>query len=261
MGAPVSARPLIGLTTSEVRSAGRSTPTPEGEPVSCELALGVEYVRAIDAAGGAPMILPALDHAAVDALLEPLCALCLTGGPDVHPLAYGAREDSMLGPTWPEIDRFELALARGADARGLPILAICRGAQVLNVARGGTLFQHLPDRPGSLPHRQSARGSATSHRVSFAVGSVAETILGRDLLDVNSFHHQAVDRLGSGLRATAWADDGVIEAIEAEDRDFVIGVQWHAESLADRPEEGALFGALVAWARRFTRTASRRRAA
>jgi putative glutamine amidotransferase len=118
--------------------------------------------------------------------------------------------------------------------------------QTLNVSRGGTLHQHLPDRPGvELQHRQTEPGTQASHDVTLAEGSRLAELVGGTDAEVNSFHHQAVDRLGHGLRAVAWSSDGVIEAVEAPARPFVIGVQWHAETLVHRPEHAALFSGLV----------------
>ena len=133
MGAELTGRPLIGVTTSEVRVAEKVDQTPEGEPPRREMALGLRYASAIEAAGGLPVVLPPLSLAAVEPLLDRLSGLCLSGGPDLDPTAYSERRHPRLGPTEPQLDRFELGLARAADARGLPLLAICRGAQALNV--------------------------------------------------------------------------------------------------------------------------------
>ena len=242
----MTAPPLIGVTTSEVRMAEQVEPTPQGEPPRREMALGMTYLKAIEAAGGLPVVMPPLELGAVEPLLDRLDGVCLSGGPDLDPEAYHDRRHPELGPVEPELDRFELALARAADARGLPILAICRGAQALNVARGGTLHQHLPDRPGtSITHRQRRAGDQTTHSVDIAPESLLARVMRRSRARVNSFHHQGVRRLGAGLRATAWAPDGVIEGIEAPARPFVLGVQWHAETLTARREHAALFEALV----------------
>ncbi|HEX6116777.1 MAG TPA: gamma-glutamyl-gamma-aminobutyrate hydrolase family protein, partial [Solirubrobacterales bacterium] len=151
-----------------------------------------------------------------------------------------------LGPTWRELDVAELAVAREADVRGLPILAICRGAQALNVARRGTLFQHLTDRFGEeVKHRQASIGTEPVHRVDVDPESTLAKALGATSIEVNSFHHQAADELGRGLRAVGFSPDGVIEAMEAPGSRFVVGVQWHAESLTERPEQANLFRAFV----------------
>ena len=245
--------PLIGISTSEMRMPARVLPLPQGEPAQRELALGMAYARAVEAAGGLPVVLAPIDPGAVDALLSRLSGLCLPGGPDLHPQWYGDAPHPELGPTEPELDAFELALARRADALGMPILAICRGAQLLNVARGGTLHQHLPGRPVPLEvaHRQAAPPERASHAVEVEGGSLLAIWTGAGRLEVNSFHHQAVRRLGADLRAVAWAPDGVVEAIEAPDRPFVLGVQWHAEGLVGRPEQESLFTAFVEAARAY----------
>ena len=266
MGFELSSRPLIGVTTSEVRLADKVDQTPEGEPPRKEMALGLRYAGAIEAAGGLPVVLPPLSLAAVEPLLDRLSGLCLSGGPDLDPVAYSERRHPRLGPTEPQLDRFELGLARAADARALPLLAICRGAQALNVVRGGTLHQHLPDegpegchaggaglaRPGPSPsvqHRQTRPSEEPTHSVKVHHASLLARLVGRGTLEVNSFHHQAVARVGRGLTPVAWAPDGVIEAIEDQRRPFTLGVQWHAECIAARPDQDALFRGLVASAR------------
>ena len=231
-------RPLIGVTTSELRASSAGTLRRHGEPPHAEMALGMTYLRAIEAVGGMPVVLPPLGEA--HALLDRLDGICLSGGPDLDPDAYGALErHAELGPTEPSLDAFELALARAADERGMPILGICRGAQALNVARGGTLHQHVPG------HRQTERATATTHTVHVEESTQLGALVGMRPLRVNSFHHEAVEKLGRGLRAVAHAADGIIEAIEAPGAGFVLGVQWHAEGLVDVPRHRALFEALV----------------
>jgi putative glutamine amidotransferase len=267
MGARVSATPpgdapLIGVTTSEVRRKDAIKPTPQGEPAQTELALGLDYVRAIEAAGGLPVVLPALAPAAVAPLLECLSGICLSGGPDLEPGSYGGGSHPQLGPTEPDVDRFELAAARLAWERDLPLLAICRGAQTLNVSRGGTLVQHLPERPGvRLQHRQTAPAARTTHAVKVEPGSLLNEVLGKRSVRVNSFHHQGVARTGRGLRVSARAPDGVVEAVEAPGRRFVLGLQWHAECLAHRADQAALFSGLVDAAGAFAQDRDVRRAA
>jgi putative glutamine amidotransferase len=232
-------RPLIGVTTSELRSSSAGTLRRHGDPPHPEMALGMTYLKAIDAAGGIPVVLPPLGD--VEAFLTRLDGICLSGGPDLDPDAYGAADRHVeLGPTEPSLDAFELALARAADAHAIPILGICRGAQALNVARGGTLHQHVG------AHRQTEPATATTHTVHVEDGSRLAALVGGRPLRVNSFHHQAVDRLGRGLRAVAHAADGTIEAVEAAGGRFVLGVQWHAEGLVHEPRHRVLFEALVA---------------
>jgi len=253
--------PLIGVSTSEMRAPARTHALPESEPPMRELALGLSYPRSVERSGAIPVVLPPMELANVEALLDRLSGLMISGGPDVHPSAYGAQPDPALGPTEPDLDAFELELIRRADERGMPILGICRGEQLLNVARGGTLVQDIPTALGSgVEHRQEQPGRIPTHDLVVASGSRLEGVLGREARDVNSFHHQCVQRLGRGLRPVAWAPDGVVEAIEAPDRDFVVGVQWHAESLAEREDHVGLFGAFVAAAARYD-AAGRRAAA
>jgi putative glutamine amidotransferase len=245
-------RPLIGVTTSEIRRTESMEPIPQAEPPArFEMALGLPYLRGLEAAGGLPVVMPPLEEDAIESLLDRFDGICLSGGPDLDPSGYGAEPHPALGPTEPELDRFELAVARRADAREMPILAICRGTQALNVVRGGILHQHLPEISTEIAHRQRTPGQETSHPVAIEAGSKLAAAIGDgsievgDELDVNSFHHQAIDRLGEGLRVSARAPDGTIEAVEDPDRPFLIGVQWHAETLVHRSYEAALFRRFV----------------
>jgi putative glutamine amidotransferase len=240
------ATPLVGVTTSEVRTARTLKPIPHGEPTPHEFALAISYIRAIEQAGGVPVIVPPMGDVQLEPLLDSIDGLCLPGGPDLDPSTYGEREHPRLGPFDPEIDRFELHVARCADERRLPILAICRGAQALNVSRGGTLIQHLPDLGTELQHRQTTPGTETSHSVSVDPGSLLHRIVAAEVIEVNSFHHQGIKRLGRGLRGVAFAPDETIEGLETDDREFCLGVQWHAETLVHREEHVALFEAFVA---------------
>src|SRR5437764_8285399 len=239
-------KPLIGVTTSEVRPGEIATLRRHGEPPNPEMALGMTYVRVLEAAGALPVVVPPLVDEDVPRLLARLDGLVLSGGPDLAPSAYGAKPHQELGSTEPGLDAFEYAMAREALGLGLPMLGICRGAQTLNVARGGTLHQHLPDGVGDvMRHRQSVDGRVPTHPVTILPGSRLAAVLGTTQLSVNSFHHQAVDRLGTGLCACAWAPDGAIEAIEDPERPFVVAVQWHAEALQGVPSHLALFEELV----------------
>jgi putative glutamine amidotransferase len=245
----LSRQPLVGISTSEVRSPGDRELVSQGEPARTELALGERYLDAVRAAGGMPVILAPVDADEVDSLVGRLDAVVLSGGPDLHPSAYGALPHAELGPTEPQLDRFELDLARTAVTRGLPVLGICRGMQVLNVALGGSLHQHLPDLGDAVDHRQQGAANEPSHRVTLARDSRLTKVIGRRYLEVNSFHHQGLHALGKGLAIAAHAPDGHVEAIEARGRRFTFGVQWHAECLLERPEHLALFRGLVRAAR------------
>jgi putative glutamine amidotransferase len=242
--------PLIGVSTSEVRVGESARPLPEGDPPQREMVLGMVYAGAVQRAGGIPVVLPPISPEDVPTLVRRLQGVCLSGGPDLDPAAYRARAHAELGPIEPELDAFELELARCAFEAGLPVLGICRGCQVLNVTRGGSLHQHLPDvTDGRVVHRQTEPGRVTTHHVDVAAGTRLARIVGAGDLPVNSFHHQAADRLGDGLVPVAWSPDGVVEAVEDPDAPFFLGVQWHAEGLFERPQHGALFEALVAAAR------------
>lgn len=243
-------RPLIGVTTSEVRRAETITQTAEGDPPRHEMALGLTYLRAIERAGGIPVVMPPLHSDAIEPLLDRVNGVCLSGGPDLDPDSYQEPRHPKLGPTEPDLDRFELSMAQAADERGKPILAICRGAQAINVARGGKLLQHIPDNQSEangdrIAHRQQAPGDVVTHSVEIEPSSRLSSIIGSGKAAVNSFHHQASDRLGEGLVPVAWAQDGIVEGLEDPERPFLLAVQWHAECLVDRPEQLALFCAFV----------------
>jgi putative glutamine amidotransferase len=205
------------------------------------------YVRAVQAAAGLAVLLPPDDAAAEnpDELLERLDALILAGGTDVDPASYGARPHPKVGSTVPERDRFELALAHRALERELPLLAICRGMQMLNVACGGTLVQHVPDVVGHEQHRHTM-GQFADHEVELESGSLAARTVGSRRSAVKSHHHQGVDELGDGLVVSGWAaEDRLVEAIEDPRRRFALGVLWHPEE----DESNLLIGALVDEAR------------
>ena len=254
--------PLIGVSTSEMRVPERTHSLDESEPPMRELALGMSYPRSVERAGALPVVLAPVDVVHVEALLDRLDGLMLSGGPDIHPSAYSAEEHPALGPTERDLDTFELALVRAADARGMPILGVCRGLQILNVARGGSLVQDIPEAiGGDIQHRQELPGRIPTHGIVIEPGSRLEGVMGRERHEVNSFHHQAVGRLGRHLLAVAWAPDGVVEGIEAPDRDFVVGVQWHAESLAEREDQTGLLTAFAAAAARYAGMTGREQAA
>lgn len=208
------------------------------------------YVRSVLAAGGVPIILsPILGPSYAARALDGADGLLLTGGEDIHPAWYGAEPSPHLYPPSRERDLFELALFAAARQRELPILGICRGIQLVNVALGGTLVQDLPsERPGAIPHDPGAARDARTHDVRLQEGSRAAAALGRTRVTVNSFHHQAIDRLASGLVATGWTEDGLIEAVETgPGTPWLLAVQWHPEEMhadARAPERG-LFRALV----------------
>ncbi len=232
-----SMRPVVGITAYEEDARWG----PWSEPA---VLVPSTYVHAVERAGGAPMVLP-IHSAGVADLLAHVDAVVMSGGPDVDPSRYDAEPHENTQTPRPERDEFELALVEAASGSDTPTLAICRGLQVLNVARGGTLHQHLPDVVGHSGHSPKA-GEYAWHGVEVEKGSrLARILAGRDV-QTASHHHQAIAQLGKGLRVVAHADDGTIEAIEDPELDYLIGVQWHPEV----GEDLSLFAALVDAARR-----------
>ncbi|BBF84740.1 predicted glutamine amidotransferase [Aquitalea magnusonii] len=225
--------PLIGLTTYPA-GQGHGYHTP------------LDYVHAVVRAGGAPVLLPPVGQSAIDSWLAALDGVVLIGGGDIAPALF----DGGLHPTIynlsPERDETEIALARSLLACKLPTLAICRGLQIINTVLGGSLHLHLPDVVGeAVEHRVPPR-DPTLHRVRVAANSCLAGLLGSTQISSKSWHHQAIDRAGHGVRAVAWAEDGVIEAIEIDDAPQVIAVQWHPElSAAEDSRQQALFDALI----------------
>jgi putative glutamine amidotransferase len=202
--------------------------------------LPASYAAAVQRGGGVPVLLPPApaEHAAI--ALDGVHGLVLSGGADVDPARYGAAAGPHTGAPRPDRDDWELALVHAALERDLPLLAVCRGLQVLNTALGGDLVQHLPDAVGSDLHCPTV-GQHGRHTVTLAPGSRLAQLLG-DRTDVATYHHQSVAGVGAGLAATGWAEDGVIEALELSGRSWVVGVQWHPESYAGDD----LFAAFVA---------------
>jgi putative glutamine amidotransferase len=207
------------------------------------------YMEGVNLAGGAAVLLPPQSTDAVDRVLEGLDGLILTGGRDVDPATYGQqRHPATDEPVQASVvrDAWEVALVRGAIQRGIPLLGICRGAQVVNVALGGTLHQHLPDVLGDTRHQQGNAIFNTS-MVRTVPGSKLASLIG-DTSDVQCYHHQSIDRLGEGLTISAQDDDGVIEAVEIPGENFVLAVQWHPE---ERLDDIRLFVAVVQAAARY----------
>ena len=234
-------RPLIGICAATERARWGLWDRPA-------VLLDRGYVDAVVRAGGLAILLPPQQAATddPDALLDPLDGLVLAGGVDVDPALYGQAADAHTDPPQPERDAFELALLRRALDRDLPVLAICRGMQVLNVALGGTLYQHLPADPGQLDHRRTPGSfDGADHDVRLESGSLAARAAGEEAHATKSHHHQGIDRLGEGLRATGWAEDDLAEAIELPAARFALGIQWHPEA----DERSRLIGALVEEAR------------
>jgi putative glutamine amidotransferase len=198
------------------------------------------YTDAVVGADALPFVVPVLDRADAEEVVFSLDGLLLTGGGDV---AAGFYEEEPAREAYgvdAARDTWELALAAAARTAGLPVLGVCRGAQVLNVAAGGTLIQHLPSRTDE-PHREYERDRESVHPVEVEPGSLLAAITGQRSFGVNSMHHQAVANVGSSLRPVAWAPDGVIEAVESNDDRPLLGVQWHPELITHQPPHGLLF--------------------
>ncbi|HEX2087285.1 MAG TPA: gamma-glutamyl-gamma-aminobutyrate hydrolase family protein [Solirubrobacteraceae bacterium] len=252
--------PLIAITTSELRKPGSTdvaTPAHSHEPGGRrDLALALAYPGAVSRGGGAPLVVPPFaPENDVEAILDRVDGVVLSGGPDIHPCLYGQEEHPQLGPVDIGLDRFEIGFVRRALERDLPLLGICRGAELMNVARGGTLLQHVEG------HRQEEEARIPTHDVRVEEGSRLAQVLGATTVSVNTFHHQAIDKLGGGVRPVAWSADGLIEGIELTDLEFAVGVQWHAEGLIDAPQQCSLFAKFVGAAQRYRSRAVRPRAA
>jgi putative glutamine amidotransferase len=217
-------RPVVGLTLGDADQKGFHR-------------MREDYVRSVERAGAVPLILPPVDPGDVGALLGRLDGVLLSGGADVDPALYGQAPHPKLGRVDRRRDDFEIALVREALRRDSPVLAICRGQQVLNVATGGTLVQDIPSTiEGAVGHDGTGPRFRRTHRVAVVSGTRLREILGQDVASVNSFHHQSVDAVGEGLVVSARCpEDGVVEGLEMPSRAFVLAVQWHPESFCGRP--------------------------
>lgn len=229
--------PVIGLTTYLERAT-------QGVWDVRAAFLPEQYFDAVTASGGIAVLLPPqpASAAVASAALDGLDGLILTGGVDVQPELYGAPRHPRTDAARPERDQWELELFRGAEERRMPVLAICRGLQLVNVARGGTLHQHLPDVLGTDRYRIGG-GVFADNVVHIDEGSALAALVGERELSVHSYHHQGVDRLGNGLIATARTDDGLVQAIESTTGSgYLLGVQWHPEQ---NVQDRRLFAGLV----------------
>lgn len=237
-------RPLVAVTGRHL-AAGRVSHWSVGA-----VALPRGYTDALERAGAVPVVLPPIALEGSSEATKELRAfdgLVLSGGADVHPRRYGQEVHPSVYGIDEVLDGFELALVDAALAREIPVLAICRGEQLLNVALGGTLDQHITDRPGLLVHGDPSRGpgGGVPHEVSIEPGTLLAEALGTTRCTVRSHHHQAVDELAPKATATAWSDDGVLEGFEL-DEGWVVAVQWHPEmSAAEDPVQQRLFDTFV----------------
>ena len=231
-------KPLIGITTYLVPA--------KWSDWDLEAALvPAAYVHAVEAAGGRALLVPPSSNA-VEETLDGLDGLVFSGGSDLDPDLYGQDAHEETSGIVRDRDDAELALLSAALERDMPLLAICRGSQVLNVARGGDLVQHLPDVVGDKKHKHNPPGTFADHEVDLVGGTRVQSLLG-DRAPVKSHHHQGFGRLGDGLRESARADDGTIEAVEDPAQRFAVGVLWHPEA----GEDFALFEGLVDEARQY----------
>jgi putative glutamine amidotransferase len=238
----MSTRPVIGITTYAEEAAWGVWKVPAA-------LIPLEYVDAVERAGGRPVLIPPSEQG-VEETLDALDAIVFSGGADLDPASYGAEAHPATDRPQARRDAGELALLTAALERDLPTLAICRGIQLLNVARGGDLVQHLPERVGSESHRE-VPGTFSAHPVEVDSTSRLASAVGASR-EVMSHHHQSLGRVGSGLVETAWASDGTIEAVEDPSRRFAVGVQWHPEM-----SEDGLFAKLVEEARAYRAARSR----
>jgi len=207
------------------------------------------YVHAVRRAGGRPALLLPGDDTPPKDLLRPFDALLLVGGGDVEPARYGQEPHASVYGVEPDRDDLEAELLHEADRSEMPTLAICRGMQVMNVAFGGTLIQHLPDHDAYLPHGTPSGRDHLAHDVKAAPGSRLAEAAGAEVLTCSTHHHQGVDRVGERLSPTGWSEDGLVEAME-RGGGWMLGVQWHPEDTASEdPRQQALFDALVGQAR------------
>ena len=233
-------RPVIGITSYAQNAKWGAWDLPA-------VLIPLAYVDAVENAGGRAVVIPPSDEG-VDETLEALDGIIFSGGADLDPSIYGADPHPETDAPQARRDAGELALLRSALERDMPVLAICRGVQLLNVARGGDLVQHLPEEVGHDEHKE-VPGEFAEHPVEIKGGSRLASIVG-ERSDVTSHHHQGLGRVGEGLVETAWARDGTLEGVEDPSRRFAVGVQWHPEA----GEDAALFEALVAEARDYCAT-------
>ena len=225
-------KPVPGCTVAVTASI-----RPDGD--TSRVRLTAAYVTALEGAGLIPLIVPPLSRAdAAAAILDTVSGLVLTGGEDVDPARYGENRHEKVRSVNAARDATEASLIEQAKARGKPVLAICRGIQILNVALGGTLVQDIPSQIGTaIAHDEDTARDARSHEISIEPGSLIARAVGAEGVTVNSFHHQSVDRVADGMRVTARSPDGVIEGMESTDANWwVMAVQWHPEEMTDSPE-------------------------
>ena len=228
-----SARKPVRACTVAVTAGIR----PDGD--TSRVRLTAAYVTALESAGLIPLIVPPLSNAdAASAVLDSVAGLVLTGGEDVDPARYGEKRHEKVRSVNAARDATEAALIKEAQKRGTPVLAICRGIQILNVALGGTLVQDIPSQCDTdIAHDEESARDSRTHEISVEPGSLIATAIATEHCTVNSFHHQSVKRVADGMRVTARSPDGIIEGLESTDEDWwVMAVQWHPEEMTDSAE-------------------------
>lgn len=242
--------PLIGITPD----TAASRPAVSGNQAEPLLVLQERYARAIQEAGGVPLILPiGASGALLRRIADSVDGILVSGGNfDIHPRFYGEEPTAALGQIKEERTQFELGLISLALEREMPLLGVCGGAQAINVVLGGSLYQDIASQlPGAGEHQQGALKDRGGHKIKIHGGTKLKKILGRDTLEVNTTHHQSVKKLGRGLTVNATAEDGVIEGIESSEHTFVLGVQWHPEFLIGRNVlQRKIFAAFIAACRK-----------
>ena len=228
-------KPVIGVTTSFDDKSNLQNQT-----------VNPFYIEAIEKAGGEPLILDFLTPLEdIPSVLEKLDGVLLIGGGDYEPELYGAERDPLCDESCLVKDRYELELTRQAAKMGVQVLGICRGVQTINVAFGGTLFQHVPDVTGKV-HQQKP-GNVYWHDIHTVPGTLTARLIGKDVIATNSYHHQAVDKIGEGLRVGAYSKDGIVESLESlPGASWVFGLQWHPERTVGKDEYSLrFFSALI----------------
>lgn len=234
-----SGRPIVGIPTQTLQTLGGISPD-----IPASWVMSQRYVQTLTNAGAIPWLIPLVDDETLRGVYDALDAVFLPGGADIDPMSYGKGPHPLCDKTDKERDRVELALAKWAMQDGKPVLGVCRGLQLINLAAGGTLYQDLADQlPGSIKHDYFPFGGQTytrdylAHEVNVAPRSRLAALYGEGPLRVNSMHHQGIEKLGDGLVPTATAPDGLIEGIEGANGAYLVGVQWHPEALTDNDAE------------------------
>ncbi len=242
MNQPGNSRPIIGISPGYAGPDPTRNFAPAGRIVFCDM----NYIECTEIAGGLPFLVTfSQDKDQLNRIADHLDGLILIGGVDIHASRYGQEMLPTEQVPMLERDDFEFALLERFLEREKPIFGICRGYQVLNVFFGGTLIQDIPSQLGPVHHLQTPGSQTIAHQVKLEENSLAQRIFGSTLVNVNSFHHQAVDQLGRDLRAVGWSEEGIVEVFEHVSHPFLLAVQWHPERMRNFPEHQLLFNEFV----------------